>query len=488
MRTLIIYLFFLCVSFAGCSDFLKEDPNGLVVGTSAISNVQGLDAALTGTYKGLLRTWARGFLTNGSLQGTTMGADDLTTLTSGNKQMYRQFDQFNVTNLNNISLQIWNGCYKTIQGANNVIDHYKGITGDQNKIKQIAGEAYFLRGLSYYWLVREYGRIPLITTSEYSESLLSIQKSELAAIYDYIVNDLLTAEEMLGNVKRDPGRPNKGSATAQLADVYLTMAGWPIKDATKYALAAAKAKDVIDNKAAYGFELVPEIDTLWSGAASAIGTSEEVMSFHSSDLYGGSGNAFWAVSGTPGEAGGWDDYFAEIGFFNRFPAGKRKDATFLTQWKSASSGAMILWQNSTALHPYFKKFGTKKGNYISNMPVHIIRYAHVLLTYAEAQAQSAGNANTSAYDALNAVRTRAGLTPLSGLSNDAFVKAVIDERAWEFAGEWTRWFDLVRLEMVESANALSNKDANDLKPIGIITKANYTFPIPYNDSNINSNL
>ena len=91
------------------------------------------------------------------------------------------------------------------------------------------------------------------------------------------------------------------------------------------------------------------------------------------------------------------------------------------------------------------------------MQLTLIRYAHVLLIYAEAQARANGSADSDAYDAVNAIRQRAGLAPLSGLSNTDFINSVVQERAWEFAGEYTRWFDLVRLEMVESANA--NKDA-----------------------------
>jgi len=55
-----------------------------------------------------------------------------------------------------------------------------------------------------------------------------------------------------------------------------------------------------------------------------------------------------------------------------------------------------------------------------------------------------GNANADAYLAVNAIRQRAGLAGLSGLANNAFIDAVVQERAWEFAGEYTRWFDLVR--------------------------------------------
>ena len=84
-----------------------------------------------------------------------------------------------------------------------------------------------------------------------------LEKQHQQKIYDLIVADLKVAETNLPNTKRDPGRPNKGSAKAFLADVYLTMAGWPLKQTDKYDLAAAKAKEVIDNKDTYGFQLLP---------------------------------------------------------------------------------------------------------------------------------------------------------------------------------------------------------------------------------------
>jgi hypothetical protein len=112
----------------------------------------------------------------------------------------------------------------------------------------------------------------------------------------------------------------------------------------------------------------------------------------------------------------------------------------------------------------------------------------VLLIYAEAQARSSGSPGIEAYAALNAIHERAGLTPLAGLTNDAFINAVVDERAWEFAAEWCRWFDLQRLELVETANAPGMKGTNDLPPIGNITKSDYWYPIPIGDANMNENL
>jgi hypothetical protein len=483
MKKIIVILLF--AVFTGCSDFLEEDPKGAIVGTNAIDNVEGLEAALTGTYKGLLRTWARGFL-NSSIQSFTMGGDDLSTIRAGNqpKVWSRQIDQFNVTSGNDHIGFIWNGCYKTIQGANNILSNYQNVKGDQNRINQIAGEAHFLRALSYYWLVRGFGAVPLITTAEYSEELLTIGRTQPAEIYALIEQDLLNAEQFVADKKRDPGRPNKGSVKALLADVYLTMGGWPLKDQSKYALAAAKAKEVIDNKTLYGFDLVG-LEILWGGNSAAVGTAEEVMAFHTSKSFGGSVNGYYGHPGTPAEESGWEDYCTEIHFFNKFPEGKRKDITFHTEFKK-TDGTIVPWQQSKEQKPFFGKFRLENNNdWQSSLPVHMIRYAHVLLVYAEAQARASAP-DEKAYEALNAVRVRAGLTSVAGLSTQDFINTVVDERAWEFAGEFTRWFDLVRLELVEEANA--NKDANDLQPIGPITKEDYTFPIPLGDASINPNL
>lgn len=483
-RILIIVLTVVVTTLSGCSDFLEENPRGAIIGTNAINSVEGLEAALTGTYKGLLRTWSRGFLTS-AMQGFTMGGDDLTTLVGGNKAPFRQFDQFAVNEENPHLAQIWNGCYKTIQGANNIINNYEAVEGDERVIQQIAGEALFLRALSYYWLVRGFGDVPLITSADFTEDILSIGNTPVSEIYQLVEQDLKLAEQYIGDTKRDPGRPNKGSVKALLADVYLTMGGWPLHDEAKYALSAAKAKEVIDNKALYGFDLV-DLAVLWAGDETAIGTAEEVLSFHTSVNYGGSANAYYGWSSTPIEEGGWEDYFAEINFFHWFPEGKRKDITFQTQF-TTSSGAVVNWEESVAYHPYYAKFQLNpNNNYQSSMPVHILRYAHVLLIYAEAQARADGAPNSDAYAAVNEVRNRAGLLPLENLDAAAFVQAVVDERAWEFAGEFTRWFDLVRLELVEEANA--NKNQNDLKPIGAITQDKYTFPAPLDDALINPNL
>jgi hypothetical protein len=482
----ILVLAVMLAAGTGCKDYLDEETNGALLGTQALSSQQGLEAALTGAYKGWANTWGTGFI-HATAIAATMGGDDVTTHKASNKADFREFDQFNVPATNQRTQALYSGCYKAIQGANNVIANYKNTTGDAATINVIVGEAYFIRAVSYYWLTRLYGSIPLITQAEFSNELLTISKTAPAEVYKLIEADLLEAEKLVPDTKRDPGRPNKGTVKAYLADVYLTEAGYPLKQTEKYALAAAKAKEVIDNKAVYGFDLLPTYAAVFENDPIKNGTAETVFQISTFQGNGSSTNANYGWSAMPGEETGWDDFFAEINFFNNFPAGPRKDVTFRTTFKKAD-GTTIPWEQSQTQHPYYQKYYIKGEvkNWASSVPESMMRYAHVLTIYAEAQARATGSPDELAYTSINAIRTRAGLAPLQGLSGEEFVAAVVQERAWEFAAERTRWFDLVRLEMVEAANA--NKNANDLQPIGGIAKEDYVFPLPFSETSVNPNL
>ncbi|MCK7558404.1 RagB/SusD family nutrient uptake outer membrane protein [Chitinophaga sedimenti] len=475
----ILAAFFIATS---CTKALEEDPQGLVIGSEGLSSEAGLEAALTGAYGALMVPWESGFTTVGQI-AMCMGADDLTTHPGSNKEDFREFDRFNVSSLNSRMTPIWRGCYKTIQSTTNIINNYQQIKdGNEATIKVIVGEAYFLRGLCYYWLTRSWGEVPIIPSEKYSSEYLSLKKSTPQEVYKVVEADLTKAEELVPNTRRAPGRPNKGSVKALLADVYLTQGGWPIKDQGKYALAASKAKEVIDNKTTYGFDLYMDgFLKIFAG-----NTKEDVFAFYTRGQWI-TYNSFYGLSTMPEDEGGWSDFFPELKFFNEFPAGSRKDATFSTSFVVGAN--TIPWENTTTKHPYYKKFTIQSGTkntYMSNSPVIMIRYAHVLLIYAEAQARSGAAPDAQAYDALNAVRQRAGLLPVSGLTPADFINAVVDERKWEFAGEWSRWFDLVRLEKVEEANAV--KAPGDLTPSGPITKAQYLLPIPGADAQVNPNL
>ncbi|WP_183558462.1 RagB/SusD family nutrient uptake outer membrane protein [Mucilaginibacter sp. SP1R1] len=468
----------------GCKKTLIENPKGQVLGSNALSTIPGLQAALTGTYKPLMEDFVSGF-TSAATDAILMGSDDLTTNPGSNKQELREFDQFNVSALNSNLSQIWNGCYKSIQGSNNIISNYKQVPGDAAIINQIVGEAYFLRGFSYYWLVRLWGSVPLVTSAVYDPAILNISRSAAVDIYKQIESDLTAAQGLMQNKKTEDGRASKGAAIALLADVYLTEGGWPLNDQSKFALAASTAKSVMDNKGTYGFDLASDLPTLWAKLSSGTNISEEVFAFHScGNCNALTSNSIFGNSSMPTEENGWDDYFCEINFFNNYPAGIRKDVTFHTQFIKPD-GSVVAWQNSSTKHPYYGKFRVNGGEaiYSTSATLAMIRYAHVLLIYAEAQARSEGTVNSDSYAAVNAIRSRAGLPNLSGLSSANFINAVIDERSWEFAGETTRWFDLVRLQLLDQVNAKRNPGE-----IPIIGPIKYLMPIPNSDVLLNPGL
>ncbi len=473
---------------AGCSNFLDEDLRGKVLGEDILTSQVGLESALTGAYRGLANCWTYGF-NNGWATEMTLGGDDLTCPPgTGNTAEY---DRLGVKSTNTSSPTVFWSCYKTIQGANNIILNYEKTQGDAATIKIMAGEAYFLRAFSYFWLARCYGGVPLILTANFTPDMLKITKSGVSEIYQQIEKDLGQAEVMLSNTKRDDGRPNIGSAKALLAEVYLHEAGWPLKDQSKYAMAAAKAKEVIDARASYGFDLVSTYTQLYENdeTKSEINAELEFVIPCNSNA-GNSINATYGFWAYPGELGGWDVVFSELTFFNEFPAGPRKDATFATTVKT-QAGKVLTWQELQYKRPYYKKLMKNENvanyySYYSSLPMPMLRYTQTILTYAEAKARS-GGPDALAYECLNAIRQRAELPLYSGLSTEEFTNATVNERAWELCGERVRWFDMVRLEKV--AEVFAKRSPLDNQPFDSnITEACYLFPIPEHDLQLDPNL
>jgi hypothetical protein len=244
----------------------------------------------------------------------------------------------------------------------------------------------------------------------------------------------------------------------------------------------------------------------WQNSWLNTGNAEDVFACYYNNQAGNwSDGGTWAngnmnapLTFSPENFGGWADAFAELNFFNEFPAGPRKNATFITQGQKTPTDPIITWKNFSYSHPYYKKYAdvpgydsTNMGKWIdwwSSRTVQVIRYAEVLLIYAEAKSMS-GGPDALAYDCLNRVKNRAGLpNALAGLSSTDFRNLVIDERKWEFAGlePCARWFDMVRTETVESAT--SKRDPVEIKIINQPSKDRYFAPIPAIDRTLNPNL
>ena len=300
---------------------------------------------------------------------------------------------------------------------------------------------------------------------------------------------MLIAEANLpapGDVKT-VGNASVGAAKALLAHLYLTWGGWPVKDNSKLALAATKAKEVIDMNY---YELLP-IDELW--LLSNQNSKESVFSVQYSEVENLPNG--WAVSTSFHEARGWSDMYPELQFFYDFPEGPRKDYTFHTDipQRGVVAGKIVTldpptkpWQDSQRKHPMYRKHTISEnlnvGNRTSDFRAfEVIRYAEVLLIYAEAQARI--GETSESIEALNQVKRRAMGLPFRDAAPGVDVatatwQEVVDEKGWELAGEDTRWYDLIRTETLEEVTARRDP-AENVDLVRQPTKAQYIIPIPF---------
>jgi starch-binding outer membrane protein, SusD/RagB family len=473
-------LMLLTALFSGACVQLEEHPLSQVTPEIAYKSYDDLYLATIGMFAKLRGDdqWKGGF--NISQYMTPMfGSDDITCNASQGKP-FMYFDEFLPKSSNNRDdyLVLWRSCYRTIVNANAIIENYTQTEGNREKIDNLAGQAYFCRALCYFYLVRLWGDIPLYTSSNV-DPLLS--KSPVSVVYDQIIDDLKTAEQLLPLTQSSIGMAKRGAAMAFLSKVYLTEAGWPLHDFGGYALAAEKSKELIDDSTKYGFGLMGDFASLWKRKYDNNRESVFAIQGDQQDGYGGQADGIHIIgaSSMPGELGGWDDFFPEITFYRDFPSGPRKAATFLTYF--IQNGDTVHWQHFITRHPYYAKFTDHNGpsgmNWQNAAAYSLMRFSEVLLIYAEAHAQ-ASSPDEPAYNAINKVRNRAGLPDLpTGLNTAAFVDSVIAERGWELAGEGQRWFDLVRTEKI--ASVVAKRDATEqVQILGDFTdKKNWYAPI-----------
>lgn len=490
--------------FSGCQK-LTEDPKGSITPITYYKTQSDLDAAVAGMFIQLARDGAWGFT---SKETSYFGSDDLTTDPGLNKGDQREFDELSGSATNPSLPAEWNGPWQTIYNANYIIANYRNITTADTVTRNIsAGQAYFLRGLCYYYLVRTFGPLPMVIVP--LDPTARPPRAAVADIYTQIISDLTMAKGMLGKTKVQ-GKPNIYSASAILTDVYLTMAGWPLKDASKYQSAATEAQLVMGSG-------IYDVNTPYDQVFKTRNSSESIFALEYS-VAGNLPNRRYGSSNVPLDevaidgSSGWDDVYPEINFYNNRPICQRSYLTFYDTIKLRNpdkvSFTLVPWNSPAthAQHPYYRKFraglvtnGIGDGvnedathlfsiQPSTNMETNISRYPGVLLDYAEATDMAGGGPTAAGYAAINLVRQRAGEPPLTpGLSQLAFRDSVVYERAYEFAEEFgVRWFDIVRLQLLPQVAASRGPSENPI-PGGTNYSQKYWAPIPLAEMTLNPN-
>ena len=386
---------------------------------------------------------------------------------------------------------VWKFFYQVVFRTNVAIENIPNIGGDPAKIKRLEGEARFMRGLAYLYLIRLFDNVPLTTASEQDDqNLPNMGTSD--AVFKQIIEDLTFAESALPDsyTGTDVGRATKGAAQAFLAKTYLTMAGYPWNKTENYALAAAKCEDIIKSG---NYDLDPNYAMNFKEAGEHnkeyIFDAEFQQNLNGSNWVNMSSIRDQNVCGMAG----WSSFGGTMNFYEDMlknnPGDKRLATNIILSFIDTKTGEEKIWGkdfdvNKGLVHTwkYIDPEETGVGDQNSNLNYHFTRYADVLLMHSEAVNNATGfSGSYDKYYGINLVRERAGLAGITNLDKDAFNKALIWERVVELCYEGHLWYDYKRMNCMEER--VARKGVN----IGT-DKKYYVYPIPVNELSRNPKL
>lgn len=470
-----ILLLVAIVGMASCKKFLNTKPTDTLAPEYYYSTEAQLNTALIGVYDALSYESTYG---NNLFSNLTICTDESfwnrSTQTTGT-QVYN-FDYSNAD-----VAKLWTTLYMGIERANLLIANINKATMDETKRQNILGQALFLRGYYYFVLVINYGGVPLKITSQASVTDINIPRTPAKEVYAQILKDLTEAEGKLSAASSigNASRISKTACEGILARVCLTMAGYPINDASKYAEALSWAKKV---EASGEHALLTTYDaTLTNSAYSQIFISQARNEYNikesmwEAELYGNRISDSYIEEGRLGNTIGLQFTLEtpdSIGYSYGFANTTRKhylrynNADLRRDWAIAPfryntstpfaranwTTSQIYNRNVAKWRRSYEKLFPKNKNYTPiNFP--ILRYADVLLMLAEAENEVNGPTST-AYNALNQVSRRGFGLPINttsaladapaGMSKDDFRTYIQEERSRELCFEGIRKYDLIR--------------------------------------------
>ncbi|MCX6281357.1 MAG: RagB/SusD family nutrient uptake outer membrane protein [Bacteroidetes bacterium] len=465
----------------GCKKFLQKDPQGTM--TQESFPVSASDALLaTNAVYTTTREW---YYHSGGYPILDIMSDDARKGSNPSDQLSTvgPYDNFKITTTQDGLDRWWNEMYVGIKRANVVIEKVPLISMDTAIQTRYLAEAHFLRGLFYFDMVRAWGGVPIVTTTN---PPLKLGRATEQETFDQVISDLKFAESHLplrsGYSGADMGRATQGAAQAMLARVYLFRKDFQkaeeyalkVINSNQYALEAnfINANGVNGNN---GKESVFEV-----GALQYEGT--EVGGDQYANTQG--------VRGTPNRGWGFNRPTPDL--TGSFEIGDPRLKGTVINLKDTIDGIVILGDGTTPdvtrdstgkiieVQCYNRKVWVPGDNTATQWGHHrrLMRYADVLLMAAEALNEN--NKPSDALVYLNMVRARArqgqsGILPDIITTSQSDLRDIIfNERRHELAMEGWRFWDLVR----------TGRAAAALGPLGFISGTHEHLPIPQSEIDI----
>jgi starch-binding outer membrane protein, SusD/RagB family len=376
----------------------------------------------------------------------------------------------------------WVNSYNLISRTNNVIANVPNINMNVAARNNILGNAYFLRGMAYFDLVRSFGDAPFLLrpVTGPSDTLMFPHKTNAGIIYKQLISDLQFAE---ANCLPEPsiatankGMVSSGAASAMLARVYLQRASSRYADPADNQNALAECNKVINSNV---YKLMPVYSDVFNWSKKFYPTQTEVIF---AVQFGANGSNIaqniTCRMFSPSALGGSGSFLCNLNFFNN---GYPSYDTIRSDWNIANK------VGSATVTPFIHKYRDPSwvaGTNNSQMNWIILRYADVLLMQSEAM-NNLNPADPGKFAGIDSVQSRAGIPSAMQYSfanvvtQSDFIDSLVKERPRELCVEGHRRWDLIRLgayQQVEAAQGFT------------IQPYQYLLPIPQGELDANPNL
>jgi len=527
-KNIIFNIVALLILFSSCKkDFLSRQPQDAYSNSSLWTSASDANAALTGVYSG---PWT---------DGSNLPYLDCVSDNAYSQYIWEGFQSYGNGSINPTSNEanLWN--YTMIQRCNFFLTNIGTTPMDATLKNQMIAQVKFIRAYEYFLMSQLYGDVPLVTTALTPAQADASVRTPKADITKFILSELTAAIPDLATsyTGADVGRITKGAALSLKARIELYNAD--------YADCITDCQSVMQ----LGYSLDPSYSDLFRIQNQL--TNPEIIAAVQY-VENPSANSNWVLGVMPSNSmGGWSSIDPLQSLVNSYemtngkvitdPASgydpnnpyKNRDprlaATILypgaliapqipggpTSYydpMDASSPDYYASGNNTSpsgyvVQKYTSHISDFDNLFQSGLNMTIIRYAEILLSYAEAKIES-NQIDASVYNAINLVRNRAGMPSVDQTvyNNQTTLRSLIRrERRVEFAFEGLRWFDIqrwkigsqvmngpvygARLGTVDGTTGKYTITGDSIKvETRVFADKNYLWPVPQTEININKNL
>lgn len=497
-RSIVLFIIPVILVFAACSKKLDQRPISSGITEEFYDTKQDFQQASNAAYSIALR----GIASNSygypdrQLNLSETRSDNLYAITDGTRPWEGINSFFSSIATNEYVEEAYTTNYAAIGKINTFLEKIAvngSVIGDSATIRQMIGEVRFLRAFCYFDLVRWFGKVPIVDKTMTPQSILTIPRSPVADVYNFIIADLDYARNNLPpsyTAAADKGRATSYAAKTLLALTYMTRSGVVYPQTEGPGLGTddwAQALSLLNEVLAGPYAFINDYKSIFSYTNE--NNSEVVFDVQYQSGGTGVGGSFvWVL--TP------DGYFQSFklaaqganyqrpvsnDFLSKFPV------TDLRRQFSIQDG--YTYNNQTFTYSFYKKMVdvSKYGNSRTDWPLNFIvwRITDVMLLKAECILHGAPGSQADVDAIVNKVRARAGYTvPVANVT----LADLMEERRKEFCGEGSRWHDLVRSGLVTSVMPawIAKEDIQGrilpFKPEYVI------YPIPLRDINVKPGL